>query len=154
MTFAIVNVLPDPVTPRSVWKASPSSMPSASFAIASGWSPDGGKSSARRKGLLGNVRATVECECCSAKPTILDDERSPLTLFVVHGADGTERSDPWRHRAIHKGHESEESEPRRRRLLRRQRKSAGSRVREARRSRAPQGRAALQLPADRRPRRV
>src|SRR5882672_2487633 len=94
MTFAIVKVLPDPVTPSSVWDARPSSMPSMSFAIASGWSPDGAKSSASLKGLLGNVRATVECRCCSAKPTILDDERSPLTLFVVHGADGTERSDP------------------------------------------------------------
>src|SRR5665647_340179 len=42
ITLAIVNVLPDPVTPRSVWNESPSSRPSISFVIASGWSPAGG----------------------------------------------------------------------------------------------------------------
>ena len=41
MTFAIVKVLPEPVTPSSVWKARPSWMPSTSLAIASGWSPAG-----------------------------------------------------------------------------------------------------------------
>jgi hypothetical protein len=41
MTLAIVYVLPDPVTPSSVWNESPSSMPSTSLSIASGWSPAG-----------------------------------------------------------------------------------------------------------------
>jgi hypothetical protein len=41
MTFAIVNVLPEPVTPSSVWKLRPSWMPSTSFTIAVGWSPAG-----------------------------------------------------------------------------------------------------------------
>jgi hypothetical protein len=58
MTFAIVYVFPEPVTPSSVWKASPSRMPSASLAIASGWSPAGGKSWSRRKGLSGKETST------------------------------------------------------------------------------------------------
>ncbi len=41
MTFAIVIVLPDPVTPSSVWKRSPRSSPRVSSAIAFGWSPAG-----------------------------------------------------------------------------------------------------------------
>src|SRR5215472_2423344 len=42
MTLAIVKVLPEPVTPSSVWNASPSWIPSTSPAMASGWSPAGG----------------------------------------------------------------------------------------------------------------
>ena len=41
ITLAIVKVLPEPVTPSSVWNASPSSMPSTSCSIAVGWSPAG-----------------------------------------------------------------------------------------------------------------
>src|SRR3712207_7816855 len=44
MTFAIVYVLPLPVTPRSVWRP-PLLTPSTSCSIASGWSPLGGKAS-------------------------------------------------------------------------------------------------------------
>jgi len=43
MTCAIVNVLPDPVTPSSVWNDKPSLRPSISFSMASGWSPAGSK---------------------------------------------------------------------------------------------------------------
>jgi hypothetical protein len=41
MTLATVNVLPEPVTPSSVWCFAPDKMPSVSFAIACGWSPAG-----------------------------------------------------------------------------------------------------------------
>ena len=53
MTLAAVKVLPDPVTPRSVWKASPSFTPSISFSIARGWSPAGGYGWFSLKGLPG-----------------------------------------------------------------------------------------------------
>jgi len=36
MTFAMVNVFPEPVTPSSVWYESPSRIPSTSLSIASG----------------------------------------------------------------------------------------------------------------------
>ena len=39
MTLAMVKVLPEPVTPSSVWYRSPRRMPSLSAATASGWSP-------------------------------------------------------------------------------------------------------------------
>jgi hypothetical protein len=42
ITLAIVKVLPEPVTPSSVWKLRPSLTPSTSWAIAAGWSPAGG----------------------------------------------------------------------------------------------------------------
>src|SRR5664279_226204 len=41
MTLAMANVLPEPVTPRSVWCLAPDKMPSVSFAMACGWSPAG-----------------------------------------------------------------------------------------------------------------
>jgi hypothetical protein len=41
MTFAIVKVLPEPVTPRSVWCFAPEEIASVSFAMACGWSPAG-----------------------------------------------------------------------------------------------------------------
>jgi hypothetical protein len=41
MTFAIVKVLPLPVTPSKVWQRSPRSTPSTSWAMACGWSPVG-----------------------------------------------------------------------------------------------------------------
>ena len=44
MTFAMVNVLPEPVTPSSVWYRSPRSRPPTSVSIACGWSPVGSKS--------------------------------------------------------------------------------------------------------------
>ena len=37
----MVNVLPEPVIPRSVCASSPSLSPSTSSSIAFGWSPDG-----------------------------------------------------------------------------------------------------------------
>jgi hypothetical protein len=41
ITFAIVNVLPEPVTPSSVWWRLPASTDFSSFAIACPWSPFG-----------------------------------------------------------------------------------------------------------------
>jgi len=41
MTRAIVCVLPDPVTPRSVCALNPASRPEVSFSMACGWSPVG-----------------------------------------------------------------------------------------------------------------
>ena len=41
MTFAIVKVLPEPVTPRRTWWRSPSLTARTSCAMASGWSPRG-----------------------------------------------------------------------------------------------------------------
>ncbi len=41
MMFAIVKVLPEPVTPSSVWRRHPSWMPCTSASIACGWSPVG-----------------------------------------------------------------------------------------------------------------
>jgi hypothetical protein len=41
MIFAIVNVLPDPVTPISVWCFLPARSASVSRLIAAGWSPAG-----------------------------------------------------------------------------------------------------------------
>ena len=41
MMFAIVNVLPEPVTPSNTWCFMPFSSPSVSFAMAWGWSPVG-----------------------------------------------------------------------------------------------------------------
>src|SRR4030066_126092 len=39
MTLAMVNVLPLPVTPRSVWCFRPPRSPSTSLSTAGGWSP-------------------------------------------------------------------------------------------------------------------
>ena len=44
MTFAMVNVLPEPVTPRSVWYLAPLPISRTSCSIACGWSPAGLKS--------------------------------------------------------------------------------------------------------------
>src|SRR3990170_3160109 len=43
-TFAMVKVLPEPVTPRSTWCLFPFRRPSVSLSIACGWSPVGLKS--------------------------------------------------------------------------------------------------------------
>src|SRR5438309_7230394 len=51
ITFAIVNVLPLPVTPSSVWCFLRSRNPSTSLSTASGWSPVIWKSEARRKAV-------------------------------------------------------------------------------------------------------
>jgi hypothetical protein len=44
ITLAMVKVLPEPVTPRRVWKRSPAWMPALSSAMAVGWSPVGRRS--------------------------------------------------------------------------------------------------------------
>ena len=52
ITFAIVKVLPDPVTPNKVCAGTPSSTPSVSWAIASGWSPVGWYSEINSKFII------------------------------------------------------------------------------------------------------
>src|SRR6266576_4332590 len=52
MTFAIVIVFPDPVTPSRVWNRSPRSSPFVSSAIALGWSPAGSKGALRSNAAL------------------------------------------------------------------------------------------------------
>ena len=47
----MVALLPLPVMPSRVWKRSPRSSPSASAAMAAGWSPEGSKSDTMRNGL-------------------------------------------------------------------------------------------------------
>ena len=49
MTLAMVKVLPEPVTPSSVWYACPPSRPSTSPRIASGWSPCGSNADSTMK---------------------------------------------------------------------------------------------------------
>ncbi len=41
MTLAIVNVLPEPVTPSSAWCGFPASTPAVNFSMACPWSPQG-----------------------------------------------------------------------------------------------------------------
>jgi hypothetical protein len=53
MTFAIVKVLPEPVTPSSVWWRRFLRMPSVSSAIAFGWSPAGSNSDTTRNARPG-----------------------------------------------------------------------------------------------------
>ena len=57
MTFAIVKVFPEPVTPSRVWWASPAPIPSTSRSIAAGWSPAEAKSetTARGRGFMGTI---------------------------------------------------------------------------------------------------
>src|SRR6266853_1872052 len=52
MTFAIVIVFSDPVTPSRVWNRSPRSSPFVSSAIALGWSPAGSKGARRSNAAL------------------------------------------------------------------------------------------------------
>src|SRR6202165_4550295 len=52
MTFAIVIVFPDPVTPSRVWNRSPRSSPFVSSAIALGWSPAGSKGARKSNSAL------------------------------------------------------------------------------------------------------
>src|SRR5215213_8613111 len=61
MTLATVIVLPDPVTPRSVWNRSPRSTPLNSSAIARGWSPAGWKGAWRWKvaAMVRNIYAAA-----------------------------------------------------------------------------------------------
>jgi hypothetical protein len=56
ITPAIVIVLPVPVAPNSVWKRSPCSIPSASAAIAFGWSAVGVKTESSLKSGMGDGR--------------------------------------------------------------------------------------------------
>ena len=55
MTLAIVNVLPVPVAPSSVWWRSPRARPSASVSIACGWSPVGSNGATSSKSGMAPV---------------------------------------------------------------------------------------------------
>jgi len=54
-TLAMVNVLPEPVTPSRAWCRSPRLTPATSSPIARGWSPCGLKSLRSLKGMAGPV---------------------------------------------------------------------------------------------------
>src|ERR1700694_352814 len=125
-------------------------MPSASWSIASGWSPEGWKSCSIRKGLFGNVTGTGRIS--QTKPQIVSDERTALTVLARLGADGAERPDPRRHRGVRRRPEPAQGEPRRGRVLRQRRQDSSARVRAPRRERAAEELAAPRLFADRRPR--
>jgi hypothetical protein len=53
--FAIVNVLPEPVTPCKTWYFSPARIPSARAAMASPWSPAGLKGDTTSKDRINTV---------------------------------------------------------------------------------------------------
>ena len=55
MTLAAVNVFPEPVTPRSVWKGTPDSKPWTSSSMACGWSPVGRKREVSLKDIDGAI---------------------------------------------------------------------------------------------------
>lgn len=61
ITFAIVKVLPDPVTPNKVCAGTPSSTPSVSWAIASGWSPVGWYSEINSK-FINSMFSLMRCK--------------------------------------------------------------------------------------------
>ena len=48
----MVKVLPEPVTPRSVWRSTPFSRLEVILEMASGWSPEGTMSVIRSKDIL------------------------------------------------------------------------------------------------------
>jgi hypothetical protein len=52
ITWAMVKVLPEPVTPRSTWSRSSLRKPWISSSIAWGWSPAGWNSEVSRNGRL------------------------------------------------------------------------------------------------------
>src|SRR5258706_4204353 len=58
-------------------------MPSASLSIASGWSPAGLKSSARRNGLLGNVTSTSRIPGETINASTMNAPHSPSPLAAV-----------------------------------------------------------------------
>ena len=59
ITFAMVNVFPDPVTPSKVWHWLPSLKPFTSFSIACGWSPVGLKALCNLKILCASCTKTT-----------------------------------------------------------------------------------------------
>src|SRR5437867_9735429 len=86
MTLAIVNVLPEPVTPSSVWCASPRCRPSVRPSMAWGWSPVGRKSETiLNSGMSCNYRTYVRTTACP------DLRRSGLQYDLVgdHHRRGT-----------------------------------------------------------------
>src|SRR5437016_5782661 len=58
-------------------------MPSISLSMASGWSPAGGKSCARRYGLLGKLTTTVEFRCETEHANTMNAPHSPSLLASI-----------------------------------------------------------------------
>src|SRR5687768_9284865 len=80
MTFAIIIVLPEPVTPRSVWKRSPRPSPAVSSAMARGWSPAGWNGAWRSKTVSAMVpNITPRAGVCSGRGRglLLGDDALP-----------------------------------------------------------------------------
>jgi uncharacterized protein (TIGR02996 family) len=82
ITFAIVKVLPLPVTPSRVWCASPRRSPSVNSPIARGWSPCGSYS------LM-----ILKSDMPEALHTVTFDARSPELEEAIR--DDPERPDAW-----------------------------------------------------------
>src|SRR5947209_8469233 len=68
MVCARVMVLPDPVTPSSVWYLSPRLRPAVSSAMALGWSPAGEKGAmTSKRGLL--IGGNIHCRALFGNDT-------------------------------------------------------------------------------------
>src|ERR1700730_13026225 len=108
MTFAIVIVFPDPVTPSRVWNRSPRSSPFVSSAIALGWSPAGSKGARRSNAALailyiagqplaprdlGHAFYSSGCFQNLLKVSKVSDFDGELTDYVAVGAVQLEASD-------------------------------------------------------------
>src|SRR5665647_481881 len=63
IALAIVQVLPEPVTPSRVWWRRPPSRPSTRRSIAAGWSPVGSKSATRRKSGMADDHCSETGPC-------------------------------------------------------------------------------------------
>src|SRR5687767_14003381 len=89
MTFATVNVFPEPVTPSSTWWRLPARAPAVSASIAAGWSPFGVNRVVRRNGFAAGpapVRRRRRTTSLKAGPSLvvgLVDARVP---GLVRGA--------------------------------------------------------------------
>src|SRR5215210_3842435 len=81
MTFAIVNVLPLPVTPRRVCRP-PFRTPLTSCSIASGWSPLGGKASFARVNPVELVSKVLEHHFRNRLIWLMP--RTPADLLIIH----------------------------------------------------------------------
>src|SRR6185312_10181175 len=99
-TFAIVKVLPEPVTPSSVCAARPASNPSISFAIACGWSPEG------RYGATSSKRSLSCCEArLASMPTLyVCPADGPCQQCLTHFSASGRYRQPGRLRRLSPSH--------------------------------------------------
>src|SRR5690554_4888006 len=86
MTLAMVNVLPVPVAPSSVWNLRPSLRPSTMVEMASGWSPLGVNSVCTVSGMTLDATAGPGVCRASALPRLLFHRELPLVEVGVQPA--------------------------------------------------------------------